>query len=164
MRQSVVSNSQKRAWFYPLSSKRRLVFIHIISALLVLMFSYASFSKLVDVKTFTGQMNNQPFPNWMTPYLVWGIPTIELLIVAALLFDKTRKLGMWSSFLLMSAFTVYVSLAVFKIFDRIPCSCGGVLSKMGWMEHFYFNAFFTLLSLLGIYLIRKHAKDSSMQY
>ncbi len=161
MRHSVVSNLPKRVWPYSLSPKRRTLIIHIISSLLILLFSYASFSKLVDIKMFTRQMNNQPFPNWMPPYLVWGIPTIEILIVAALLFDKTRKIALWASFLLMSAFTVYVSMAVFKVFNRIPCSCGGVLSKMGWTEHFYFNIFFTLISLWGIYLIHKHSREEN---
>jgi len=151
---TVAANMPKRLSFSSFIQKRRTVIVHIISALLILLFTYASFSKLVDVKTFTGQMNNQPMPNWMTPYLVWGVPSIEIVIVAALMLDRTRKIGMWASFLLMSAFTVYVSLAVFKVFDRVPCSCGGVLNKMGWTEHLYFNLFFNLISLWAIFLMR----------
>ena len=46
----------------------RKVVIEIIAALLVLLFLYASVSKLLGFSLFVDEMNNQPFPNWMTPF------------------------------------------------------------------------------------------------
>jgi putative oxidoreductase len=133
----------------------KVAIITTICGLLILLFTYASFSKLVDMKSSIGQMNNQPMPNWMTPYLAWSIPIIEILIATALMFDQTRKLGLWASLILMTTFTIYVSLAVFNVFDKVPCSCGGVLKDLGWTEHLFFNIFFTCISLFGIYLMKK---------
>jgi len=148
---SVVRGTLFNSFIY----KHRTVVIHIITGLLILLFTYASVSKLVDLKRFTWQLNNQPFPDFWTPFLIWAIPGIELIISAALMFERTRRIGMWASFALMTTFTIYVLLAVLKIFERVPCSCGGVLEKMGWAMHLYFNIFFTLLSLAGIFLMNR---------
>ena len=53
---------------------KRKIIIEIISSLLILLFLYASISKWLAFKLFIGEMNNQPFPNWITPFLVWSIP------------------------------------------------------------------------------------------
>jgi putative oxidoreductase len=55
----------------------RKILIELIAALLVLLFVFASVSKFLDFKTFRGEVNNQPLPNELTPFLVWGIPLIE---------------------------------------------------------------------------------------
>ena len=133
-----------------------------ICGLLILLFTYASMTKLLDFKSFYGQMNAQPMPNWMTPYLVWIVPGVELLIVGALIVERTRKIGLWAALFIMSIFTVYVALAVFKVFERVPCSCGGVLKGLGWTQHLYFNIFFTALAAWGIYLIKKPKKTNDI--
>lgn len=153
-----ITNQTRGNIFVSFAYKHRAVIANIITALLILLYTYASVSKLVDINKFTGQMNNQPMPNWMTPYLVWGIPGIELVVVGAILFDKTRRIGMWASLFLMSIFTIYVFLVVIKVFDRVPCSCGGVIEKMGWTEHLYFNLFFVFLSLIGIYVTNTRSR------
>src|ERR1700722_2020450 len=47
------------------------VLIETICVLLVLLFLYASMSKILDLKEFTGNMLNQPFPHWMARIFVW---------------------------------------------------------------------------------------------
>jgi putative oxidoreductase len=126
-----------------------------ICCLLVALFMYTGASKFVDIPGFTGDINNQPFPNSMTPYLVWGLPLLELLIAVSLMFDKTRKAGLYASLILMLAFTVYTALVLFHYFERIPCSCGGVIKQLNWQQHLVFNLFFVLLSVAAIYLMNK---------
>ena len=54
----------------------------------------------------------------------------------------------------MTMFTAYI-WAMLHYSYYVPCSCGGVLSKMGWDAHMWFNVGFTLLSVTGITLQSK---------
>jgi len=134
-----------------LRMKRKIV-VEVICSLLVLLFLYTSLSKWLAFKTFTGEMNNQPFPNWMTPWLVWILPVGEVLIVLALLFEKTRMKGLWASLILMSLFTIYTALILLKVFKRIPCSCGGVIKHLNWNQHLVFDCICVLLSSTAVLL------------
>jgi len=134
---------------------KRKIIIEIISSLLILLFLYASVSKWLAFKTFIGEMNNQPFPNWMTPYLVWSIPILEVLIAIGLIFEKTRVPAFYASLVLMMAFTIYTVAILLHTFKYIPCSCGGVIRKLTWPQHLFFNLFFVGISLLGIWLKKR---------
>ena len=129
--------------------------IECISALLILLFLYASLSKFIDFKTFTGEMNNQPLPNSWTPFLVWFIPCTEIAISLALLFEYTRLLGLYASLVLMGLFTIYTVIILLHFFSYVPCSCGGVIKRLTWGQHLVFNLFFVALSVYGITLQRR---------
>ena len=139
----------------PIHIMKRKIIIEIISSLLILLFLYASVSKWLAFKTFIGDMNNQPFPNWMTPYLVYSIPVIEVLIAVGLIFEKTRVPALYASFVLMMAFTIYTVAVLSHAFRYVPCSCGGVIKKLTWPQHLFFNLFFVSISLLGIWLKKR---------
>jgi hypothetical protein len=126
----------------------------IIAALLIMLFLYASLSKFLDFRTFIGEMNNQPLPNALTPFLVWTIPSLEIGIALALLFERTRLAGLYTSFVLMALFTIYAGAILLHFFAYVPCSCGGVISQLNWRQHLVFNLFFVALSVIGILLQR----------
>jgi putative oxidoreductase len=134
---------------------KRKIIIEIISSLLILLFLYASVSKWLAFRTFIGEMNNQPFPNWMTPFIVWSIPFIEVLIAIGLIFEKTRVQSFYASLILMLAFTIYTVAILLHAFKYIPCSCGGVIRKLTWPQHLFFNLFFVGISILGIILKKR---------
>lgn len=139
---------------------KRQVVLECISALLILLFLYASVSKFLDLKTFIDEMNNQPLPNSWTPFLVWGIPFLEIAVSVALLFEYTRLLGLVAFLVIMSVFTVYTLLILFHFFPYVPCSCGGVIRKLTWRQHLLFDLFFDVLAVFGIVLQRrKHYKS-----
>jgi hypothetical protein len=142
---------------------KRKIIVEVISSLLVLLFLYTSLSKWLDFKTFIGEMNNQPFPNWMTPWLVWILPVGEVLIVLALLFEKTRLAGLWASLVLMLLFTIYTALILLKVFKRVPCSCGGVIKNLTWNQHLVFNLFFTGISIAAIVLKRAEPRGRPIE-
>jgi putative oxidoreductase len=138
---------------------KRQVFLESIAALLIMLFLYASLSKFLDFRTFIGEMNNQPFPNFLTPFLVWFIPLFEIAIVLALIIERTRLLGLYASFVVMTLFSIYAMTILLHFFAYVPCSCGGVISKLTWRQHLVFNLFFVTLSVTGIVLQRrKHFK------
>lgn len=139
---------------------KRKIIIEIISSLLILLFLYASVSKWLAFKLFIGEMNNQPFPNWMTPWLVWSIPLIEVVIALALIFDRTRLPALYASLFLMLAFTIYSAAILLHAFKYIPCSCGGVIRKLTWPQHLFFNLFFVGISLAGIFLKKREPENA----
>ncbi|SHG10970.1 MauE/DoxX family redox-associated membrane protein [Pedobacter caeni] len=128
-------------------------FVIIISILLIIMWAYAAISKLLELKAFKQALATQVFPVWIGKILVWVLPVVELAIVGLLLFQKTQILGMYASFGMMLLFTLYVGGAVFNIYERYPCACGGLFAKLGWKKHFRVNIFFTLISIIGIVLL-----------
>lgn len=138
---------------------KRQVVLECIAALLILLFLYASVSKFLDFKRFIDEMNNQPLPNSWTPFLVWGIPVLEVAISTALLFEYTRLLALYASLILMTLFTIYAIMILAHFFPYVPCSCGGVIRKLTWPQHLALNLFYVALSVLGIALHRsKHFK------
>ena len=134
---------------------KKQVMIECIVALLVMLFLYASISKFLDFKTFIGQMNNQPLPNSWTPFLVWAIPLLEIAISVTLIFEYTRLVGLYASLILMLMFTLYTGIVLLHFFPYIPCSCGGVITKLSWRAHLFLNLLYVALSILGIILQRR---------
>jgi putative oxidoreductase len=61
----------------------------------------------------------------------------------------------YASLFLMSAFTIYTVAILFHAFRYIPCSCGGVIRKLTWPQHLFFNLFFVGISILGIILKKR---------
>lgn len=121
-----------------------------ISFLLILMFSYAAASKLIDFDSFHIQMLIQPVPKWSVDYLVYLIPISEIITIVFLLFKSTKTYGFYGAVLLMLLFTVYVGLAMTGAFGSVPCSCGGIIGKLNWPQHFVFNLIFLSLSIYGM--------------
>ena len=122
----------------------------IITAIIAVLFFYASFSKLIDYDKSQWEMKNQIFPIGIAWVLTWLIPSIEIVLTFLLLFPTTRKKALWASLLLLTAFTLYIAIVMTRVFGRIPCSCGGILKNMDYGTHLIFNLFFIVLALLGL--------------
>jgi putative oxidoreductase len=131
---------------------------HIITTLLILLFCYTAITKLMDLEEFQRQLNNQEVPQWSKAALVWLIPSSELIVSFLLLIPATRIIGFYGAAALMTLFTVYMALVVFGYFDRVPCSCGGVLRSMSFPVHLVFNLFFLSLSIAAIYMFHSKPK------
>ncbi len=125
----------------------------IMAALLILLFVYAAASKLFDHAKFSEDMHNQPFPRWLAGALVWSVPAAELLITAGLLSERSRRRAFQASLILLTLFTLYIMAILLHWFPRVPCSCGGVIRKLTWIQHLWFNLFFMGLSGAGIVLL-----------
>lgn len=122
----------------------------LLSALLILMFTYAAVSKLLAFSSFRIQMLIQPVPRWTVTPLIYLLPSAELLISISLLFKPTRQIGLYSAAILMLLFTIYVGLAMIGFYGKTPCTCGGILNHLTWPQHFAFNLIFLSVSIYGI--------------
>jgi len=129
--------------------------VQIITAMLIMLFFYTATSKLSDIGEFRRQLSNQSVPDWSVAILLWLIPLSEILVCLLLIAAASRTAGLYGSALLMLIFTGYMGLVLLNVFDRVPCSCGGVLRSMDFHTHFIFNAVFLVLSISAIILQRK---------
>lgn len=129
---------------------KRTVVIEVISCLLIILFIYTGFSKYLNFDVFISDMQKQPFPNWLSKFIIWTLPGFEIVLGVLLLSDKTRLIGLWTSFFMMGVFTLYTGAAVLRLFDNVPCGCGGMIRTLSWKQHLLFNAFFTIISFIAI--------------
>ncbi|QIY82993.1 hypothetical protein HER18_05300 [Chryseobacterium sp. NEB161] len=116
----------------------------------VLLFIYAAVSKLMDFENFRVQLAQSPMLSAYAGVVSYGVIALELVISMLLLVPKTRKAALYASFGLMVAFTVYIYL-ILKYSDFVPCSCGGILEKMGWKEHLVFNIIMVGLACTALF-------------
>lgn len=133
----------------------------IISALLIILFVYASVSKIIAFDEFKLQLSKSPFITQFSTTLAWSLPVIEIAVSVLLVFPALRLLGFYMSLFLLSMFTSYL-IAMLNFSYYIPCSCGGVLSGLTWNEHLWFNIFFLALTI-GAILINNKKKRSFIQ-
>lgn len=129
--------------------------IQVIVAVLVLLFGYAALSKLKEWDASLQQLALQPVAREAVELFARGIPAVELLCCLLLVLERSRRHGLYLALALMVLFTGYVGLVLLGAWEQVPCSCGGVISSLGWEEHFVFNLFFTALAGAGLYLTEK---------
>lgn len=122
----------------------RKIAVDIVVFLYILLLVYAALTKLLDYEEFSVQLSQSPILTNFSGHLAWGVPTIELVIAASLMFSKTRLAGLYASFSLMTAFTMYIIMAS-RFSDYVPCSCGGVIQNLSWSQHLVFNGSFLIL-------------------
>lgn len=138
-----------RYYIYFMNDKVKEITLTSINILLIFLWMYAATSKLLNYEQSRIQMMNQVFPVFISKLLLWTVPVSELLIAGLLLSKKWRIPGLLFSCLLLFLFTVYILLVMSNVFGRIPCSCGGIISRLSWGQHLAFNIFFLTLALVG---------------
>ena len=127
----------------------------ICSSLLILLFTYTAVSKLSDYTHFVRVLGESPLIHNGADMIGWLLPVAELVIVLLLFFPLTKKAGFVISFFLLLLFTLYL-IYMLLFAAELPCSCGGVISKMSWKQHVWFNVFFIGVSVLGIISNKKY--------
>jgi len=146
---------------------KKTLLLDIISSLFIILFLYTGVWKLLDQAIFRAALSKLPVITHYEATIGIFIPVLEVLIAVSLLSAMLkenkvlRKWGFVSSFILMALFTLYVGYMLLNYAGRLPCSCGGIMRLMNWPQHFYFNAVFTLLALVGLILNKKVKQSTS---
>ncbi|RPD39329.1 hypothetical protein EG028_19575 [Chitinophaga barathri] len=128
--------------------------LQIIYILFLALWAYAAFSKIFEYEIFKYQLGKSPLLAPVNGIMAIMIPFIELVIVAMLLFDKTKKRGLQASALLLTIFTVYL-IGILSFSKDIPCSCGGLLSTLTWTQHVFLNISFIVMAVFGLIFEKK---------
>ena len=145
-----------------ISSSRKLKFMRIqrstlleaIAAIFILLFTYTAISKFWNIPQFHMVLRKSPLVSNHALMVAWAMPFIEIIVSILLFIPRTRKIGLYSSLVLMIGFTSYLGYMIYFT-PSLPCSCGGVLSTMTWKQHLVFNIFFTALAITGVLLQRR---------
>lgn len=132
--------------------KRERTTFNIVIVLLLLLWIPVSIDKIIDFPVFKEGIIRQPFSDTLGYILIYTLPALELIIVLALVMEKFHQAGLVLSTILMTAFTSYIAVALLGAWEKLPCGCGSVIRGMTWTQHFFFNLFFLVLSVLGLYL------------
>jgi len=145
---------------FTLSDKAKRITSFTCAALLALLFLYTGIEKLYHHKTFVLQLVDHPFFGNYPNLIAWLLPSLELILAAALLYPRTRLIGFYSSFALLLGFTVYIHILQ-HFFPRTPCNCGGVLPQLSWAQHKVFNAAFMLVAIIGACMLPEKKKNTT---
>lgn len=137
------------------NNKERIVIV--VSYLFILLFVYAAVSKLLDYENFKVQLGQSPLLSAYAGSIVWMIPFLEFIIAVLLSIKQYRLLALYASLGIMVLFSTYIYL-ILNYSSYVPCSCGGILEKMNWEEHLFFNLLFTLLSLIALAILQNNKK------
>lgn len=135
--------------------------VFVISRLFILLYLYAALNKILDFEKFKVQLGQSPILTDYAWIIAWLIPGIEIIISILLLFQRTLVIGLYSAFGLMVMFTAYI-IVILNFADRIPCSCGGILERMGWNAHLVFNIGFVFLGIVGVITQSKIQEKQAM--
>lgn len=128
------------------------LFLEFICFLYILLFVYAAISKLLDFENFRVQLGQSPLLSAFAGSIAWIVPVLELFISLLIVLKRWRIIGLFAAFSLMVMFTSYIFI-ILNYSSFVPCSCGGILEKMGWTEHFFFNTAFIMLAAAGILIL-----------
>ncbi|WP_268225207.1 MauE/DoxX family redox-associated membrane protein [Sinomicrobium oceani] len=129
------------------------IVVEVICFLFVVLFAYTGLVKLLGHERFVIVIFDSPLLTDFAGLLAWAVPIVELMVAVMLVIGRLRLLGLYASFSLMVIFTGYI-IAILNFSEKIPCACGGVLEKMSWTQHLFFNIGLTLLALVGIVLYK----------
>lgn len=132
----------------------RKIIIEIICISFILLFVYTAVSKFIDYDNFRGIIGQSPLITKFATPLSFIVPIGEIVIALMLAIPRYRLKGLYASFAAMVLFTTYIIVLV-TLSEKVPCSCGGVIQRMSWTQHLYFNIFFVLVALVGIVLQTK---------
>lgn len=124
-----------------------------VALFMVLLFGYTGIDKLINYEVFVFQMRLVSV-GWIqeaAPILGLAVPITELGIAAALIAETTRGKALIASLLLMISFETYIAWMQLTGLE-LPCTCGGIISKMSWPAHTIFNAIVILLLIIALYL------------
>ncbi|GEN71221.1 MauE/DoxX family redox-associated membrane protein [Chryseobacterium lathyri] len=124
-------------------------YANIVAYFIALLFVYAAMSKLLDFENFEVQLAQSPLLSAYAGFISYAVIFVELLLAILLCLPNTQIIALYGSLGLMSAFTIYIYL-ILKYSDFVPCSCGGILEKLGWTEHLIFNIVVVVLIFSAI--------------
>ncbi|MBF7092625.1 hypothetical protein IUY40_13900 [Flavobacterium sp. ALJ2] len=144
-----------------LSEPYKRIIIETICFLYILLFVYAAISKLLDFENFRVQLGQSPLLSAFAGSIAWLVPIVELLISLLLVLKRWRLIGFFAAFSLMVMFTAYIYI-ILNYSSFVPCSCGGILEKLGWKEHLFFNFVFIMLAAAGILILRDGMPKTSL--
>jgi hypothetical protein len=140
---------------YRLSEKAKEWLIFSICLICIFLFLYAAYSKIADHRRFENGLSKVALIRSLASYIAWIVPLAEILISTLLIIPRTYKLGLSAFVGLMAVFTVYI-ISMLLWATKLPCHCGGVIEKLSWIQHVWFNLAFIAIAVFALWLSRSN--------
>jgi uncharacterized membrane protein YphA (DoxX/SURF4 family) len=128
--------------------------VEIIGFLFIILFLYTGISKLMEYSVFKEQIAESPILEPVAPFIAWTLPLTEFFVSLLLIIPRWRLKGLYASLFLMIAFTIYIG-TIMTFNEKLPCSCGGIISLLSWRDHLIFNSLFIILGYMGVRMQRQ---------
>jgi len=145
-----VSTKKQR---FLLSDKGKERVIWVICLLCMFLFLYTAYAKITDHGRFLNGLYHVKIISHFALYISWLVPLAEILVAILLIVPRTVKWGLYSFLGLVILFTVYI-LSMLLWADKLPCHCGGVIEKLSWTQHIWFNLAFIALAIFALRLLK----------
>lgn len=129
--------------------------VEAIAFLFILLFVYTATDKLMHQLKFEFAISQFPVIGNFSPWLSGLIPALEILVSLVLIIPGTRRAGLAGTFVLMLGFTVFTALMLLMA-EKLPCSCGGMISELTWRQHLVLNLVLLILAGAGLRLYNKN--------
>lgn len=133
------------------TKKKRI--LEILVYFFILLFTYASLRKLIDIKMFVKEVWG--FALFGTKQMVQIgfvlLSSAELIVALMLAIPRTRQLGIYGAFVLMVA--INILFFIMQQFSQIiPVYYGGIIPSASFITHFIFNIVVLFIALYAIIL------------
>ena len=138
---------------------KRTTLIETVVILNIILFLYTGIAKIIDYSVFKEQLAVSPILGFAAKPVAVLMPVLEFIVVILLVSPRGRLKGLYSSLVLMIAFTTYI-IAMFIVSPEMPCSCGGIIEQLSWNQHLIFNTTFILFNIGTIIQLKKHKVHS----
>jgi hypothetical protein len=130
-----------------------------VSIFFVILFCYASISKILDFRNFQSQLEQSPGLAGYEIVATYGIISLQMITVILLCFQPFRILGLWFTFGILSVFAGYVAFIL--IYSKnLPCTCIGLFQKINWKGNLILNIGLMIITLIGIIVYRSEIKNN----
>lgn len=115
------------------------------------LFIYTAYAKTVDHARFLNGLENVHIISGFALVISFLVPIVEIIVAALLLIPVTAKQGLYSFIAVMAIFTGYIISAL--IWEKkLPCHCGGVIERLSWSQHIWFNIAFIAIAIFALWL------------
>ncbi|WP_313157313.1 MauE/DoxX family redox-associated membrane protein [Sphingobacterium multivorum] len=128
--------------------------LQVLTFALLCLWIYVGSKKVFTYAEFRASMIRQPFADQYGIMLSYILPAVELATGILFIFEGTKRVGFWSTLLLMFVFSGYVILALRDTWGSIPCDC--ILEfPISWKTHLWVNGLIIIACVVGLLLDRK---------
>lgn len=143
--------------------KSRIIIVQLIVILLILLWLYAGITKVMDMPTFSKQLERMPYIGWMHSFIAVFLPILMILIAVLLAVPKLKLYGLYLSAGLLCCFALYIP-SVLLFSDFVPCTCAGIRINLAWNAHLWITSISLVLNTLAIWLEWKNDKHLTNKY
>lgn len=125
-----------------------------VSIFFVILFCYASISKISDFQNFQSQLGQSAGLAGYEIVIAYSIIFLQIITVILLCYQPFRILGLCFTFGILSVFTGYVAFILIYS-ENLPCTCIGLFEKISWKENLILNIGLMTIALAGIFSAQK---------